>query len=138
MAVAAVSFLLSRGVAVAEPRSDRSHVMARRPILASQGITAARPRQLEAQASAIPVGQSQRVVIDTSGGELSPDYINVEAGVPVEVRFESSDGCAERIVFEGVESVSGGDGRVLLPPMEPGIHAISCGGGEPDGLLVVR
>lgn len=138
VAVAAVSFLMSHGVAVAQMRTDRSHAMVRRPMLTSHGVTSVEGRRLDAQVRAIASEGVQRIALDTSRGELTPDYIYVAAGMPVEIRFESSDGCAERIVIEGVEPVASGGGRVLLPPLAPGMYGVSCGGSEPDGLLLVR
>lgn len=83
-------------------------------------------------------GRIQRVALDTSQGELDPDYITVAAGTPVEVRFRASEGCSGRPKIEGAEYLGISHDALLLAPMRPGVYSIYCGDDGPDGLIVVR
>lgn len=117
----------------------RLHDMAAEPRPAVYDARDEGVRRLSAPAEAVSVGRIQRVDLVVGRRGVSPDYISVKAGLPIEVHVRASDRVSLRFPDTTV-TVGGGvvDETVLLPALEPGIHSFSRSSGGMDGIIVAR
>lgn len=88
----------------------------------------------------VMLGDVQRIDLDCSGGRISPDQIELAAGVAVEVHIRGAEGCLSSLEFQGTGGRfdAASPQPVLLPALEPGVYPVRCSNGGVAALLVVR
>lgn len=139
LAVAFFSFTVSRSSLVPFSDTDQLQQMARSPRLTACGDYGVTGRRLQTSTTATRAGTTQRVELTDEDGCLGPDYIAVEAGVPVELHFATERSYLRGVYVEGVTISDDptNERSVLTPALAPGVYPFAASG-TVDGVLVAR
>jgi plastocyanin domain-containing protein len=84
-------------------------------------------------------GSVQRLSIADQNG-FDPALILAKAGIPIELTFAPGQECRATVVFPEInvtQDISQG-GVVSIAGLTPGTYTIQCGGGSPEGTLIVE
>lgn len=89
---------------------------------------------------AAPAAQKVTVVVDNG---FKPDSINVKAGKPVEITFDTKHkGCAAVVVFKDLklkkELKDGTKTTFTFTPKKAGTYSFACGMGMYKGSVIVK
>ncbi len=90
---------------------------------------------------AVPSDGVQKVRVEASAGQYSPNRIVVRAGTPIEIVFGQGDGCLAEVVFDDfgiTKDLTRGGATVTLPALDRGEYTFHCGMNMVSGKLVVQ